>query len=198
MTQKIHGDPGGSGHRKSRHQKEEEAKDGNGFVATEKAAQQQTVPMLRSWKRHRHLDRCASKPLLHQNRQRLSRLLDRLTKAHNWKDASGVLSLLLKGTPEGSSLLEDRRNFLVSCIKLTNFCLPRAPFLMLSVCWQFAMEIQRRFAGAESHYQTKIKKMYAVWMGKLQWMKKHPKKVSFFFPPHEDTLMVPLYYIICL
>ncbi|XP_074589445.1 uncharacterized protein LOC141845279 [Curcuma longa] len=152
MAQNIRNDGGGSSHRKSRRQKEEEAKDDNGVFATENAAQQQMVPMLRSWKRQRHPDRCASPPLLHQHRQRLSRLLDQLTKAHMWKEASGVLSVLLQATPQGSSLWEDRRNFLV------------------------AMEIQRRFAGADSHYQTKIKKIYDVWMSKLQWMKKHPKK----------------------
>ncbi|XP_042462140.1 uncharacterized protein LOC122045834 [Zingiber officinale] len=136
----------------SRSQKEEETKDENRFFATKKTAQQQMGPALRSCKRRRHLDQCSSKPLLYQHRQILSRLLDCLTNAHQWKEASGVLSLLLKATPEGSSLLEDRRNFLV------------------------AMEIQRRFYGAESHYQTKIKKIYDIWMSKLQWMKEHPKK----------------------
>ncbi|XP_042456917.1 uncharacterized protein LOC122041339 isoform X2 [Zingiber officinale] len=148
MKETIRTDRGSS----SRSQKEEETKDENRFFATKKTAQQQTVPALRSCKRRRHLDQCSSKPLLYQHRQILSRLLDCLTNAHQWKEASGVLSLLLKATPEGSSLLEDRRNFLV------------------------AMEIQRRFYGAESHYQTKIKKIYDIWMSKLQWMKEHPKK----------------------
>lgn len=33
-----------------------------------------------------------------ENRQRLCYLLERLVKRHNWAEASGVLSLLLKGT----------------------------------------------------------------------------------------------------
>lgn len=59
--------------------------------------------------------RCpAPKTTLAVNRRRLSGLLDKLTRAHNWKEASSVLSILLRGTPRGSSLAEDRRNFLVS------------------------------------------------------------------------------------
>ncbi|OAY83857.1 hypothetical protein ACMD2_15426 [Ananas comosus] len=104
----------------------------------------------------RPLGRSAPGPTLAVNRRRLGRLLARLARAHNWTEASGVLSLLLKGTPRGSSLLEDRRNFLV------------------------AMEIQKRL-GRGSNYQLKIKKMYEIWMSKLAWTKKCSKKVLVFF-----------------
>ncbi|CAL9128003.1 unnamed protein product [Musa acuminata var. zebrina] len=119
-------------------------------LAAEKASEQ--LLMTRPWKRRRAVGRLGPKPLLSQNRHRLSRLLDRLARAHSWKEASGTLSALLKGTPRASTLLEDRRNFLV------------------------AMEIQRRLGGKGGNYQTKIKKMYEVWMSKLVWTKKCSKK----------------------
>ncbi|XP_072982385.1 uncharacterized protein [Typha latifolia] len=106
----------------------------------------------------------ASEPTLAVNRRRLGRLLQRLVRAHNWKEASGVLSVLLKGTPRGSSLSEDRRNFLV------------------------AMEIQKRLGGG-SYYQTKIKKMYEVWMSKLAWTKKCSRK------RHLIQLELALFYL---
>ncbi|URE16330.1 hypothetical protein MUK42_12845 [Musa troglodytarum] len=119
-------------------------------LAAEKAAEQ--LLMTRPWKRRRAVGQLGPKPLLSQNRHRLSRLLDRLARAHSWKEASGTLSSLLKGTPRASTLLEDRRNFLV------------------------AMEIQRRLGGKGGNYQTKIKKIYEVWMSKLVWTKKCSKK----------------------
>lgn len=53
------------------------------------------------------------KPLLSIHRARLSSLLMKLTKMHSWKEASGVVSILLKGTPRGYSLIDDDRSFLV-------------------------------------------------------------------------------------
>lgn len=43
------------------------------------------------------------------------------------------------------------------------------------------MEIHKRL-GETNGYQTKIKKMYEIWMSKLAWMKKNPKKVPMIFP----------------
>ena len=39
----------------------------------------------------------------YENRQRLCYLLEKLVKQHNWAEASGVLSLLLKGTSNDCS-----------------------------------------------------------------------------------------------
>lgn len=58
--------------------------------------------------------RSASNTILAVNRRRLGGILKKLARAHNWKEASGVLSVLLRGTPRGSSFAEDRRNSLVS------------------------------------------------------------------------------------
>ncbi|WOL20235.1 hypothetical protein Cni_G29039 [Canna indica] len=122
---------------------------------TEKSEHQQ-LPMDRLWKRgsrrRRLREQLASKPLLLQNRHRLGNLLDRLVRAHNWKEASGVLSVLLKGTPQCGNLLEARRDFLI------------------------AMEIQRRLGGEGGFYPTKIKKTYEVLMSKLSWTKKSSAK----------------------
>ncbi|KAH7689723.1 TPR-like protein [Dioscorea alata] len=71
----------------------------------------------------------------------------KLTKMHSWKEASGVLSILLKGTPRGYSLIDDERSFLV------------------------AMELHRQFKST-SHYQTKIRQLFEIRMDRLIWAKK--------------------------
>ncbi|KAM0949971.1 putative TATA box-binding protein-associated factor RNA polymerase I subunit A [Dioscorea sansibarensis] len=91
------------------------------------------------------------KPLLSIHRARLSSLLMKLMKMHSWKEASGVLSILLKGTPRGYSLIEDERSFLV------------------------AMELHRQFKST-SHYQTKIRQLFEIRMDRLIWAKKSPNK----------------------
>uniref|UniRef100_A0A1D1Y228 GTP cyclohydrolase 1 n=1 Tax=Anthurium amnicola TaxID=1678845 RepID=A0A1D1Y228_9ARAE len=90
-------------------------------------------------------------PILHEHRRRLVRLIDKLAKRHNWKDASGALSVLLKGTPRGCSVIEDRKHFLV------------------------AMELLRRFPNSQT-YTKRIRQIYEVWMSKLVWTKKSSKK----------------------
>ncbi|MQL75602.1 hypothetical protein Taro_007983 [Colocasia esculenta] len=92
------------------------------------------------------------KPILHEHRRRLVCLINKLAKRHKWKDASGALSTLLKGTPHGCSILEDRKHFLV------------------------AMELLRRFGNAHD-YNKRIKQIYEVWMNKLVWRRKCSKKV---------------------
>ncbi|XP_010913443.1 uncharacterized protein [Elaeis guineensis] len=108
--------------------------------------------------------RLPPKATLAVNRRRLSGLLKKLARTHNWKEASDVLSVLLRGTPRGSSFAEDRRNFLV------------------------AMEIHKRL-GETNGYQTKIKKMFEIWMSKLVWMQKNPKK------RHSVQLELALFYL---
>ncbi|RZR87311.1 hypothetical protein BHM03_00014684 [Ensete ventricosum] len=119
VEEEVDGEEFGDGdnsnnHYKYQQQPEEEEETGPAercdSFAAEKAAEQ--LLMTRPWKRRRAVGRLGPKPLLSQNRHRLSRLLDRLARAHSWKEASGTLSALLKGTPRASTLLEDRRNFL--------------------------------------------------------------------------------------
>lgn len=62
----------------------------------------------------RRVSKCSSiKRILHEHRRRLVVLIDKLARKHEWCDASGALSVLLKGTPRGCSLMEDRKHFLV-------------------------------------------------------------------------------------
>ncbi|KAJ0968367.1 hypothetical protein J5N97_025284 [Dioscorea zingiberensis] len=93
----------------------------------------------------------SGKPVLSLHRARLSSLLKKFVRAHSWREASGVLSILLKGTPRGYSLIEDQRSFL------------------------FAMELHRQFKSA-SHYQTKIRQLFEMRLGRLIWAKKCPNK----------------------
>ncbi|RWW80361.1 hypothetical protein BHE74_00011300 [Ensete ventricosum] len=130
VEEEVDGEEFGDGdnsnnHYKYQQQPEEEEETGPAercdSFAAEKAAEQ--LLMTRPWKRRRAVGRLGPKPLLSQNRHRLSRLLDRLARAHSWKEASGTLSALLKGTPRASTLLEDRRNFLVSVAQKSICCL---------------------------------------------------------------------------
>ena len=54
-----------------------------------------------------------SKTLRAENRARLSYLLGKLMKQHNWTEASGVLSVLLKGTCKDKSLPNNRFKYSV-------------------------------------------------------------------------------------
>ncbi|CAA6668689.1 unnamed protein product [Spirodela intermedia] len=102
----------------------------------------------------RRVSKCSYiKRILHEHRSRLVVLIDKLARKHEWSDASGALSVLLKGTPRGCSLMEDRKHFLL------------------------AMELVRRFPNSQD-YTRRIKQIFEVWMSKLPWarkccMKKH-------------------------
>ncbi|KAK1324858.1 hypothetical protein QJS10_CPA01g00547 [Acorus calamus] len=89
--------------------------------------------------------------LLHEHRGRLMRLLRGLTRGHAWREASGVLSVLLRGTPNGVSMTANRRMYVA------------------------AMELRSRL-GMGQGFNTKIKNTYEVWMTKNSYMKKRPKK----------------------
>ncbi|XP_078436189.1 TAF RNA polymerase I subunit A [Wolffia australiana] len=104
-----------------------------------------------SVKNRRLQKRPCLKPLLHEHKRRLILLLDKLCMKHEWRDVSGALSVLLKGTPRGCSLLEDRKHFTL------------------------AMEVIRRFPSSVD-YSRRIKHIFDVWMGKLPWAKKCPMK----------------------
>lgn len=51
-----------------------------------------------------------------QHRKKLRRLLLVLLRRHNWADASGVLSLLHKGTSKEIAISKTRAKFSVSCM----------------------------------------------------------------------------------
>ncbi|KAK8935850.1 hypothetical protein KSP39_PZI013513 [Platanthera zijinensis] len=81
------------------------------------------------------------------NHRRLDNLLDRLTAAHRWREASGVLSLLFAGNPHSYSPTEDRKYV------------------------RIAMEIQKRFCR-KGNYHNLIKSTFEIWSSKLSWYKK--------------------------
>ncbi|KAK8955526.1 hypothetical protein KSP40_PGU006930 [Platanthera guangdongensis] len=84
---------------------------------------------------------------IHINHRRLDNLLDRLTAAHRWREASGVLSLLFAGNPRSYSPTEDRKYV------------------------RIAMEIQKRFCR-KGNYHNLIKSTFEIWSSKLSWYKK--------------------------
>ncbi|PKA57919.1 hypothetical protein AXF42_Ash012458 [Apostasia shenzhenica] len=90
---------------------------------------------------------------LRLNRRRLGFLLDRLAASRQWREASAVLSVLFAGNQRSYTLSEDRRNFLI------------------------AMELQKRFSRGRN-YQNFIKATYEIWMSKLSWQKRSPKKMQ--------------------
>ncbi|KAJ6794862.1 Uncharacterized protein M6B38_228140 [Iris pallida] len=81
----------------------------------------------------------------------LGRLLERISTEHRWKEAAGVLSVLMRGSASFSAATDDdhRRNHVA------------------------AMEIHRRFRGMEGwRYQNWVQQIYEEWMRKLSWSKK--------------------------
>lgn len=86
-----------------------------------------------------------------ENRARLRRLLSRLVRQHNWDEASGVLSVLLKGTPNEKSPPNNRTKYWV------------------------AMELLRHIRG-EPINLSKIQHVYEIWMKRIGSMKNWPIK----------------------
>ncbi|XP_057963676.1 uncharacterized protein LOC131154876 isoform X2 [Malania oleifera] len=89
-----------------------------------------------------------------ENRGRLCYLLSRLVGQHNWTEASGVLSLLLKGTCKDNSPMQNRMKYRVT------------------------MELLKHIEGSEIK-PTKIKHIYEIWMRKIGSMKNWPVKDRF-------------------
>ncbi|CAK9182961.1 unnamed protein product [Ilex paraguariensis] len=77
-----------------------------------------------------------------ENRRRLRYLLRRLVRQHNWKEASGVLSVLLKGTLREKSVSKNRTKY-----------------------WA-AMELLRHKTGVHVS-SRKIQHIYELWMKKI-------------------------------
>lgn len=59
-----------------------------------------------------------------EHRRRLRRLLQKLMRQHKWAEASGVLSVLLKGTVQEKAILKTRNKFTVldNLITIAFFC----------------------------------------------------------------------------
>ncbi|KAA8523951.1 hypothetical protein F0562_010374 [Nyssa sinensis] len=89
-----------------------------------------------------------------QNRSRLRRLLRKLVRQHNWKEASGVLSVLLKGTGKDRSPAKNRTKYWVT------------------------MELLKHING-ECINPTKILRIYEIWMKKIGLSKKWSIKDRF-------------------
>ncbi|XP_015899123.2 uncharacterized protein LOC107432494 isoform X1 [Ziziphus jujuba] len=90
-----------------------------------------------------------SKTIRAENRIRLSHLLRRLVRQRNWTDASGVLSVLLKGTCKDRSPISNRFKYSASMELLDHM-------------------------GGDYFSRTRIKNIYDVWMRKLGSMRIWP------------------------
>ncbi|KAF3440579.1 hypothetical protein FNV43_RR18863 [Rhamnella rubrinervis] len=95
-----------------------------------------------------------SKTVRAENRVRLGHLLRRLMRRHNWTEASGVLSVFLKGTCKDRSTMTNRFKYSV------------------------LMELLEHIGG--DHFNsTRIKNIYYVWMRKVGSMKDRPVEDRF-------------------
>ncbi|GAB4849429.1 hypothetical protein Ancab_004224 [Ancistrocladus abbreviatus] len=97
------------------------------------------------------LTRVGYKNVRAENRARLSYLLRKLVREHNWEEASGVLSTLLKGT-----------------------CRDRTPQNNRMKYW-VAMELLRHMESGHL-YSRQIKHIYDIWMKKVGSNKNKPLK----------------------
>lgn len=88
------------------------------------------------------------------NRDRLRRLLNRLLRRRNWKEASGVLSVLLKATTKDKSPVTNR------------------------VKYSSAMELLKHVNGC-SPSSRRIQSLYEIWMKRIGSMKNWPLKDRF-------------------
>ncbi|KAK9269595.1 hypothetical protein L1049_001371 [Liquidambar formosana] len=89
-----------------------------------------------------------------EHRIRLRRLLAQLVRQHNWSEASGVLSVLLKGTCKDNSPENNRMKYWVT------------------------MELLKHI-GNDSINSTTIRHIYEVWMRKIGSMKNRPLEDRF-------------------
>ncbi|XP_059661469.1 uncharacterized protein LOC132307663 [Cornus florida] len=99
------------------------------------------------------LQRLPIRSLRFENRCRLRRLLHRLVRRHNWKEASGVLSMLLKGTGKDKSPARNRK-------------------------YMVAMKLLKHIKS-DNLKATKIQSVYDVWLKKIGWMKNWPLEHRF-------------------
>lgn len=85
------------------------------------------------------------------NRNRLRHLLQQLVRRHNWDEASGVLSVLLKGTGKEKSIWKNRTKY-----------------------WA-AVELLKHIKG-DSINSRKVQNIYEIWMKKIGPMIHRPLK----------------------
>ncbi|KAK6132783.1 hypothetical protein DH2020_033461 [Rehmannia glutinosa] len=96
---------------------------------------------------------CVGESLRHQHRKRLWRLLNKLTRRHNWPEASGVLSVLLQGTVADNSISRNRAKY------------------------SAALELLNYIKG-ETFSSRKIQGVYELWMKKLGQLKNWSTKFN--------------------
>ncbi|XP_009615959.1 uncharacterized protein [Nicotiana tomentosiformis] len=89
-----------------------------------------------------------------EHRRRLRRLLQKLMRHHKWAEASGVLSVLLKGTVQEKALLKTRTKFTAT------------------------LELIEHIKG-DTMSTRRIQNIYELWMKKLGPMKNWPMKDRF-------------------
>lgn len=92
--------------------------------------------------------------LLH--RRRLWLLLKKLLLQHNWSEASGVLSVLLKATAKDASASRNRSKY-----------------------WA-TLQLMRHIKG-DTFNQRKIQNIFDLWMKKLGAMEKQPSRTGLLF-----------------
>uniref|UniRef100_F6H1Y8 Uncharacterized protein n=1 Tax=Vitis vinifera TaxID=29760 RepID=F6H1Y8_VITVI len=102
-----------------------------------------------SVKKPSYIRRLRSGKLRHEVRCRLQYLLSKLVDRHNWKEASGVLGMLLKGTCKDTSPMNNRVKYWVT------------------------MELLKHIESDHIN-PTRIKRIYETWMRRIGSMKKWP------------------------
>ncbi|XP_058211119.1 uncharacterized protein LOC131323376 [Rhododendron vialii] len=110
--------------------------------------------ILVSLRKPSHTLKTGSENVRTKNRARLRRLLSRLVRRHNWDEASGVLSVLLRGTGNERSPSRNRTKYWV------------------------AMELLKHI-NSGSVNSTKIQNVYEIWMKRIGAMKDWPIKDRF-------------------
>ncbi|XP_034678764.1 uncharacterized protein LOC117908991 isoform X1 [Vitis riparia] len=102
-----------------------------------------------SVKKPSYIRKLRSGKLRHEVRCRLQYLLSKLVERHNWKEASGVLGMLLKGTCKDTSPMNNRVKYWVT------------------------MELLKHIESDHIN-PTRIKRIYETWMRRIGSMKKWP------------------------
>lgn len=110
-----------------------------------------------------------SKNIQAENRGRLWSLLGKLVRQHNWLEASGVLSMVLKGTCKDRSSANNRMKYWVT------------------------LEHLRRMGGIKL---VDIRHIYGIWLGKIGSLKSWPLKA--FEIERERLVVLHEYILFCL
>ncbi|KAF6149434.1 hypothetical protein GIB67_016972 [Kingdonia uniflora] len=114
-----------------------------------------------------------------QHRARLRRLLDKLMKQHNWKEASGVMSMLLKGMQKKGRSPKEHAEWIHDWKIANGFKSKLQKDMQKKGCllkehgeWMVAMEL---LSGRDNHCQPeKIWETYGV----LSWKEKRTRQMK--------------------